>query len=88
MFQQRLYIVRNKPWVTRDIKVILNEKKRALRDRHGEEVKQVQRKLKVKIKQGKDSYRRKLEQKLEQNNGKDVWSGINVSMATSRLVAR
>ena len=66
----------NKPWVTRDIKVLLNEKKRAFRDRDREQMRRVQRKLKERIQQGKDSYRMKLERKLQQNNLKDVWSGM------------
>ena len=66
----------NKPWVTRDIKVLLNEKKRAFRDRDREQMRRVQRRLKERIQQGKDSYRMKLERKLQQNNLKDVWSGM------------
>ncbi len=44
--------------------------------RETEGVKQVQSELKVKIQQIKDNYRRKLELKLQQNNVKDVWSGM------------
>ena len=58
----------NKPWVTRDIKVLLNEKKRAFRVGDREQLRRVQRELKERIQQGKDSYRRKLEHKLQQNN--------------------
>ncbi len=58
----------NKPWFTRDIKVLLNEEKRTVRGRDTEDVKRDQRELKVVIKLGKDSYRRKLEEKLQQNN--------------------
>ena len=66
----------NKLWVTRDIKVLLNEKKRAFRDGDREQMRRVQREVKERIQQGKDSYRRKLEHKLQQNNLKDVWSGM------------
>ena len=66
----------NKPWVTRDIKVLLNEKKKAFRDGDRKQMRRVQRELKERIQQGKDSYRRKLEHKLQQNNLKDVWSDL------------
>ena len=32
--------------------------------------------LNAKIKEAKDSYRRKLERKLQQNNVREVWSGM------------
>ncbi len=50
--------------------------RRAIRDRDRMEVKWVQRELKVRIKQDTDSYRRKLEQKLQLNNVKDVWHSV------------
>lgn len=36
----------------------------------------MQRELKVKIRESKGAYRRKLENKLQQNNTKEVWSGM------------
>lgn len=66
----------NKPWVTRDIKDILNAKRRAFRDGNREEMKAIQRELKMKIREAKDKYRRKLERKLQQNNMREVWSGM------------
>ena len=36
----------------------------------------VQKQLKVKIRDNKDVYRRKLENKLQLNNIRDVWSGM------------
>ena len=66
----------NKPWITKKIKAILNEKKRAFRDGNREEVRRVQGVLKRKIKEAKDKYRRKLENKLMTNNMRDVWSGM------------
>ena len=66
----------NKPWITKDIKVIVNEKKRAFRDGNRDEVRRVQGVLKLNIREAKDNYRRKLENKLRQNNMRDVWSGM------------
>lgn len=74
--ERTLMIPINKPWVFDDIKVLLNEKKRAFRDGDREQMRRVQRELKERIQQGKDSYRRKLEHKLQQSNLKDVWSGM------------
>ncbi|KAI4894307.1 hypothetical protein NFI96_005585 [Prochilodus magdalenae] len=66
----------NKPWVTKDIKALLNKKKRAFRAGDREEVRTTQRELKRTIREAKDGYRRKLEWKLQQNNMRGVWSGM------------
>ncbi|XP_049889997.1 uncharacterized protein LOC126383511 [Epinephelus moara] len=66
----------NKPWVTKDIKAILNSKKRAFRAGNREEVRAIQGELKMKIREAKERYRRKLERKLQQNNMREVWSGM------------
>lgn len=67
----------NKPWVTPEIKALLNEKKRVFRSGDKEELRRVQKELRQRIRKGKDSYRRKLEEQLEQNNARDVWRGLN-----------
>ena len=54
----------NKPWVTSDLKALLNERKRAFRSGDLQS-----------IRESKDYYRRKLEYKLE-NNTRDIWSGM------------
>ncbi|KAK0145658.1 hypothetical protein N1851_015439 [Merluccius polli] len=66
----------NKPWVTSEIKALLNEKKRVFRSGDKEELRRVQKELRQKIRKGKDNYRRKLEKRLEQNNARDVWRGL------------
>ncbi|XP_065327917.1 natterin-4-like [Pelmatolapia mariae] len=66
----------NKPWVTKDIKALLNDKKRAFRGGNKEEVRRVQVLLKDKIIEAKDIYRRKLEWKLQQNSMREVWNGM------------
>lgn len=66
----------NKPWVTKDIKGALNDKKRAFRTGDKEEAKRAQRLLSVKIREGKEKYRRKLENSLQQNNLREVWRGM------------
>lgn len=50
----------NKPWVNPELKALLNEKKRIFRSGDKEELRSVQKELKKKIKEGRDSYRRKV----------------------------
>lgn len=63
----------NKPWITSDLKVLLDKKKKAFRSGDREEL-SAQHNLSVKLRECKDSYRRKLEAKLLQNNARDVWT--------------
>lgn len=65
-----------KPWVTKDIKATLNKKKRAFRSGDKEQLRLVQKELKDKIAEGKESYKRKLESKLQENNTREVWNGM------------
>ena len=51
----------NKPWVTEEIEGILNSKKVALKSGDKEETKKMQIKLREKIVEGKEFFRRKLE---------------------------
>lgn len=73
----------NKPWVTKDIKALLNKKKRAFRAGDRVEVRTIQRELKTAIKEAKNKYRRKLEWKLQQNNMREVWNGMRTITATT-----
>ncbi|KAL0158830.1 hypothetical protein M9458_046906, partial [Cirrhinus mrigala] len=66
----------NKPWVTSDLKALLNEKKRAFLSGDKEELRRVQRELKYNIRRCKASYKKKLEQEMEQNNICEVWRGL------------
>lgn len=54
----------------------LNRKKRAFREGDRESLKTVQRELKVRLNESMEVYRKKLENKLQQNNVRDVWSGM------------
>ncbi|KAI3353878.1 hypothetical protein L3Q82_005088 [Scortum barcoo] len=58
----------NKPWITRDLKALLNKKKMAFRAGDREEQRRVQHELRDMLRTCKDNYRRKLEAKLQQNN--------------------
>ncbi|KAI4892834.1 hypothetical protein NFI96_009184, partial [Prochilodus magdalenae] len=66
----------NKPWITSDIKDLLNQKKRVLKDGNWTELKRVQGELKVRLKEAKESYRKKVERKLQDNNMKEVWGAM------------
>ena len=65
-------LANNKPWVTPELKAMLNEKKRTIRSGDKEELKRVQWDLKYKIQSGKESFRRKMEAQLQQNNAREV----------------
>uniref|UniRef100_A0A3B1JXG3 Reverse transcriptase domain-containing protein n=1 Tax=Astyanax mexicanus TaxID=7994 RepID=A0A3B1JXG3_ASTMX len=55
----------NKPWITSDVKDLLNKMKRAFKDKNQEELKNIQRELKSCLKEAKETYRKKVEQKLQ-----------------------
>ncbi|KAI4880092.1 hypothetical protein NFI96_008261 [Prochilodus magdalenae] len=66
----------NKLWITSDVKDLLNQKKRAFKDGNWTELKHVQGELKVRLKEAKESYRKKVERKLQDNNMKEVWGAM------------
>lgn len=66
----------NKPWITCEVKAVLNRKKRAFRSRNYEEMREAQKELKICLKEAKEAYRRKLEIKLKDNNMREVWNGM------------
>ena len=72
----------NNPWVTSDLKALLNRKK-AFRAEDWAELEQVQRELKTHS-QSKEAYRKNLEEKLGRNKATDVWSGIWVITSFQR----
>ncbi|KAI3377736.1 hypothetical protein L3Q82_008883, partial [Scortum barcoo] len=61
----------NKPWVTPDLRALLLEKRTAFQSGDRNELRRVQRDLKRKIKECKASYRRKMEDHLQQNNARE-----------------
>ncbi len=66
----------NIPWITSHIKDLLNQKKRAFRNGDQEQLRRIQKELKVQLKEAKDIYRWKVEQKLQQNSTREVWDGM------------
>ena len=66
----------NKPWITSDLTALLKKKNRAFRSGDREEQRRMQHELREMLRTCKDSYRRKLEAKLQQNSVRDVWTGM------------
>ncbi|KAM4575517.1 uncharacterized protein V3H82_010004 [Fundulus diaphanus] len=70
----------NPPWVTPELKVLLNQKKRAFYSGDREEQRRVQRELQWRIRAAKKDYGKKMEEQLAKNNVRDVWRGLkNIS---------
>jgi len=53
-----------------------------------DEQKRVQKLLKVKIREGKESYKSKMEQKLQQKNTREVWKDLNMMSGHENKVRR
>lgn len=66
----------NKPWITSSLKALLNEKKKAFRRGDSNRIKELQRELKVKIREVKKAYGLKLEQQLQQDGVKQGRAGL------------
>lgn len=67
------------------IKSLLNRKKRALRAlRDREEVKSVQRELKRRMEDGKNTYQERTENNLQQNSLKEAWSAMRTIEQAAR----
>jgi hypothetical protein len=74
--KQVTHYANSKPWITRDIRDLLKKKRSAFASGDKEELRAVQKELKKAIREGKEQYKQKLEAKLERNNVKDVWQGM------------
>jgi len=66
----------NKPWVTKELKEILNKKKRVFYTGTEHEKKEVNREVKRAIKSAKLKYKNKIEQTFTQGNLHTVWQGL------------
>ena len=68
----------NKPWITTNVKEIINRKKCIFGKGSVEELKGVNRELKRVIKQEKAKYKNKVEENFTENNMKRVWHGMKL----------
>ncbi|KAJ8394907.1 hypothetical protein AAFF_G00040300 [Aldrovandia affinis] len=73
----------NKPWISSDLKSLLNKKKRAFKARDMVGVKEVQKDIKKALREGRNIHKAKLEDKLQRNNVREVWSGMRSITATN-----
>ena len=70
--------------MTKEIKEVINEKKRAFFEGDKDKIKSVQKKLIKVIEEGKDKYRQKLKNSFESGNSRDAWSGMKQIAGMSR----
>ena len=66
----------NKPWVKKELKELLNEKKAAISSKDQTKLKEVQSKLRQKIKESKEQYAKKIEDFFSSNDSKKAWQGM------------
>ncbi|KAI3359147.1 hypothetical protein L3Q82_002680 [Scortum barcoo] len=72
----------NKPWITSDIKGLLNQKKKAFKDGDTQELKQIQKELRVQLREAdaegavQKENQKEQEQRMQNNNMREVWEGM------------
>nr|XP_008281790.1 PREDICTED: uncharacterized protein LOC103358552 [Stegastes partitus] len=66
----------HKPWITPDNKTLLKEKRRVFKLGDRDQMKAVQRELRKKTREGKGSYRRRMEEQLQQKDVSGVWRSL------------
>lgn len=75
----------NKPWISKELKSILNEKKRAFCARDKIKVKCIQTEINKQVKKCKQKYKDKIEEQFSDSNLKYAWSGLkNLIGATKK----
>ena len=63
----------NKPWITKEIKELLNEKQKAFKDKDITLQKDIDKKVKKLINSEKFKYKQKLENNFRSGNSRDTW---------------
>ena len=62
-----------KPWVRKQLKDMLKQKRNAFLSNNADELKSLNRKIKVEINDGKNAYKVKLENEFRSNNTRNAW---------------
>ena len=75
----------NKPWITKELKEILNKKKRIFFTGSESEKKEVNREVKRAIKTAKLKYKNKVEEKFTQGNLRSAWQGLKTMAAVNTV---
>ena len=72
----------NKAWVTKDLKVHLNQKELAFMKGKKEEYKEKEKEFRKNARAARLRYKNKVEEKFRTGNGREAWSGLRVMMCT------
>lgn len=67
----------NKPWITKNLKEKLVQKRKYLASHDRLQLKILQKELNEEIKVCKENYKNKLEQHFTKNNAREAWKGLN-----------
>ena len=84
--QVKLY-PNNKPWVTKDLKQCLNNKKVAFLQGDKNRVKECNSELRRKTRLAKLHYKNKVEEKFTTGNAREAWQGLNTMMGRAQKPA-
>ena len=68
----------NKPWVTSELKQLLNEKKAAIASKDKNKIKDIQNVLTVAINSAKRSYKQRIQNLFNENNPRNAWKGLKI----------
>jgi hypothetical protein len=74
----------NKPWITKEMKAVLNEKKRAFCSGDRANLKAVQHKINTQMRKCKKQYVDKIEQQFSANDLRYAWSGVKTLIGASK----
>ena len=74
----------NKPWITKELKCILNEKKRAFLNGDCTSIRGLNKEFRSKLNLAKLQYKDKVERKLLCGNASDPWKGLNMMIGRTR----
>ena len=74
----------NKPWVSKDLRRQMIEKKKAFKDGNLIRVKELMKEFRSEIRQAKINYKDKVEENLRVGNAKDAWKGLNLMMGKNQ----
>ena len=68
----------NKPWITPEIKTLLNKKKQLFGQNNKDQLKELQKTIDLAIQDQKRTYKQKIESHFTDNNMKKVWNGMRM----------
>jgi len=70
----------NKPWLSKDLKKLLNEKNRAFRENDNESFKMKRKELRAMVQKAKIDFKNKVEDQLANQDARSAWQGLNKMM--------